>query len=111
MAGDVVGTPTYMSPEQCTGGALGPTSDIYALGCVMYEVFAGRPPFTADSYCEMVRQHLADMPSRLPFVQPSTSISPVLEAIIFKTMAKEPGQRYQSTAQIKRELQAIASSD
>jgi DNA-binding NarL/FixJ family response regulator/tRNA A-37 threonylcarbamoyl transferase component Bud32 len=106
MAGEVVGTPKYMSPEQCMGKDLQATSDIYSLGCVMYEVFTGAPPFDADSFYEMVRHHVDHSPSRLPF-RAAPEIPAKLEAIILKSMAKDPSQRYQSTAQLKEELLAV----
>jgi DNA-binding NarL/FixJ family response regulator len=106
---EIVDTPKYMSPEQCIGGELDARSDIYALGCVMYEVFGGQPPFKADNFYDMVRQHVDVAPSRLPFFQLSEYFSPVLESIVFKALAKEPDQRYQSTAELKIELQAVAS--
>ncbi len=109
MAGEVVGTPKYMSPEQCMGRELNTSSDIYALGCVMYEVFTGQPPFDADSFYEMVRQHVDHDPSRLPF-RASPEISPKLEAIILKSLSKDPSQRQQSTAQLKEELLQVSAA-
>lgn len=106
--GYVVGTPSYMSPEQCLGQELDSRSDIYSLGCVMYEVFTGKPPFSAPTYFELVRQHIEDAPSREPFAA-ATGFSPVLEAIILKCLAKEPAMRYQSARQIKQELLAVAA--
>lgn len=108
MTGEVVGTPKYMSPEQCMGKTLDARSDIYALGCVMYEVFTGMPPFEADSFYEMVRQHVDDVPSHLPFADPSLKIPVGLEAIIFKTLQKDPALRQQTAAQLKLELIALA---
>jgi DNA-binding NarL/FixJ family response regulator/tRNA A-37 threonylcarbamoyl transferase component Bud32 len=106
MAGEVVGTPKYMSPEQCMGKDLQASSDIYALGCVMYEVFTGGPPFDADSFYEMVRQHVDHNPSRLPF-RACPEIPSKLESIIFKSLAKDPTARYQSAAQLKEDLLAV----
>lgn len=106
--GYVVGTPSYMSPEQCQGQELDSRSDIYSLGCVMYEVFTGKPPFSAPTYFELVRQHIEDAPSREPFAA-ATGFSKVLEAIILKCLAKEPAMRYQSARQLKQELLAVAA--
>jgi len=110
MTGEVVGTPKYMSPEQCMGKELDARSDIYALGCVMYEVFTGKPPFEADSFYEMVRQHVDILPSKLPFLQPAMPIPSALEAIIFKTLQKDPNLRHQSAAQLKNELLSLNRS-
>jgi serine/threonine-protein kinase len=74
----------------------------------MYEVFTGMPPFEADSFYEMVRQHVDDVPSHLPFADPSLKIPVGLEAIIFKTLQKDPALRQQTAAQLKLELIALA---
>lgn len=71
--GEVIGTPRYIRPEQCTGKELDARSDIYALGCVMYECFTGKATFDGDSFYDMVRLHLNEAPSRLPFFQPGVS--------------------------------------
>jgi serine/threonine protein kinase len=113
MTGEVVGTPKYMSPEQCMGKELDARSDIYALGCVMYEAFTGKPPFDADTFYEMVRQHVDDLPSRVPFRKlslNSVKVPPELEAIAFKALEKDPDQRYQTAALLKKDLLAVALS-
>ncbi|CAN5351799.1 hypothetical protein BH11CYA1_BH11CYA1_13600 [soil metagenome] len=102
--GEVVGTPRYMSPEQCTGKELDARSDIYALGCVMYECFSGKPAFDGDSFYELVRRHLNEPPSSLPFFQPGVSLPQGLVEIIFKALEKNPENRYQSAEEM---LQAI----
>jgi DNA-binding NarL/FixJ family response regulator/tRNA A-37 threonylcarbamoyl transferase component Bud32 len=107
MTGEIIGTPKYMSPEQCMGKKLDATSDIYALGCVMYEVFTGLPPFNANSFYDMVRQHVDETPSRLPFDQASVNVPAKLEAIVFKALEKERSSRQQTTAQLKRELLGV----
>ncbi|MBS2008124.1 MAG: protein kinase [Cyanobacteria bacterium SZAS TMP-1] len=107
MTGEVVGTPKYMSPEQCMGKELDPRSDIYSLGCVMYEVFTGRPPFEADTFYEMVRQHVDMPPPQGPFARPRMFLPPALIATILKCLQKDPGKRYQSTNQLQKELAAI----
>jgi serine/threonine-protein kinase len=94
--GEVMGTPRYMSPEQCTGKELDARSDIYALGCVMYECFTGKPTFDGDSFYDMVRLHLNETPSRLPFFQPGVNHPKELVDIIFKALNKNPDDRYQS---------------
>ncbi len=98
--GEVVGTPSYMSPEQCTGHELDARSDIYALGCVMYECFTGKPTFDGDSFYEMVRLHLNETPSRLPFFQPGVNHPKELVDIIFKALNKNPDDRYQSAEEM-----------
>ncbi len=109
LAGQVMGTPRYMSPEQYMGKELDSRSDIYALGCVMYEVFTGKPPFSATGYFELVRQHVEDLPSHEPFA-PLIDFSPALEEIIFKCLEKDPDFRYQSAEQLNYQLANIGSS-
>jgi DNA-binding NarL/FixJ family response regulator len=100
MTGEVVGTPRYMSPEQCTGRELDARSDIYALGCVMYECFTGKPTFEGDSFYDMVRQHVNDAPSRLPFFQPHISVPKALVELIFKALKKDPNDRFQTAEEM-----------
>ena len=98
--GEVIGTPRYMSPEQCTGKELDARSDIYALGCVMYECFTGKPTFDGDSFYDMVRLHLNGTPSRLPFFQPGVNHPKELVDIIFTALQKKPDDRYQSAEEM-----------
>lgn len=106
MTGEVVGTPRYMSPEQCTGRELDARSDIYALGCVMYECFTGKPTFDGDSFYDMVRQHVNEMPSRLPFFQPGISLPKELVEVIFKALRKDPDERFQTAQEMETALKA-----
>ena len=105
--GEVVGTPRYMSPEQCTGKELDARSDIYAIGCVMYECFTGKPTFDGDSFYDMVRLHLNETPSRLPFFQPGVSHPKELVEIIFKALNKNPDDRYQSAEEMLEALSKV----
>jgi DNA-binding NarL/FixJ family response regulator/tRNA A-37 threonylcarbamoyl transferase component Bud32 len=107
MTGEVVGTPRYMSPEQCTGKDLDPRSDIYSLGCVMYEAFSGVPTFDGDSFYDMVRQHLHTEPSRLPFIQPNVNVPPELVEVIFTALKKDPSERFQTAQIMKAALEAV----
>jgi serine/threonine-protein kinase len=108
--GEVVGTPSYMSPEQCTGKELDARSDIYALGCVMYECFTGKTTFNGDSFYEMVRLHLNENPSRLPFFQPGVNHPRELVDIIFKALNKNPDDRYQSAEEMLHALNKVPIS-
>lgn len=107
--GEVVGTPRYMSPEQCTGKELDARSDIYALGCVMYECFTGKATFDGDSFYDMVRLHLNEAPSRLPFFQPGVSHPKELVEIIFKALNKNPDDRYQSAEEMLEALNKVST--
>jgi eukaryotic-like serine/threonine-protein kinase len=101
--GQIFGTPLYMSPEQCQGKKPDHRSDIYSLGCVMYEVLCGAPPLLGDSSLNTIYKHVNDLP--LPFSQiKDINIPKELEAIIFKALAKEPENRYQSANELRAAL-------
>ncbi len=101
--GDVFGSPLYMSPEQCRGDKVDLRSDIYSLGCVMYETLTGKPPFTEESPIKLVLNHLYDEP------QPIPNINPMLERIIFACLEKKPSARYANAAKLKRDLVRFVS--
>jgi len=92
--GTVVVTPTYMSPEQARGEPLDRRSDIYSLGTVLYELLAGRLPFTAENLLELVHEVVHEEPPPLRRFNPA--VSPALEQAVLRSLAKDPGQRYQS---------------
>ncbi|MEX1096270.1 MAG: serine/threonine-protein kinase [Planctomycetales bacterium] len=96
--GQVFGTPAYMSPEQAEGRmeAVGPASDIYAVGAILYELLAGRPPFVGDTAVSVLRQVIDDPPPPLREFNPD--VAPALEAICRRCLAKSPLKRY-ATAQ------------
>src|SRR6185503_12836296 len=106
--GAVMGTPTYMSPEQCKGtGNVDLRADIYSLGCILYELVTGRPPFKNLGAGELIgaHQHLKPDP-------PSTyapNISPEMEALIICLLQKDPAKRVQSAPELARQLAKIAS--
>jgi serine/threonine protein kinase len=102
--GDIVGSPLYMSPEQCRGEKLKQQSDIYSLGCVMYEVLTGNPPFTGPNPVMVILQHLNDRPARF---NKSLDVPAVLEAIVFKCLEKLPADRYQSIDDLRSDLRAF----
>ena len=91
--GIVMGTPAYMSPEQCEGrGNVDPRTDIYALGILLYEMLAGQVPFRGEGYGEVLVQHMTQVPRR-----PSTIrgvIPPHLEAVCMRALEKRPSDRY-----------------
>jgi hypothetical protein len=101
----LLGTAPYLSPEQAQGGAVDERSDLYALGCVLYELLIGTPPFAGDRPSEVVARHL-----REPAVPPShrnPQVGPELDAVVLTALAKQPSRRYQSAAAMG---QALAGS-
>lgn len=98
----VWGSPLYFSPEQAAGQAPSPASDVYSLGVVMYEMLAGRPPFVAKTAETLARLHREAMPQPLGELNPK--VTPDLEQIIMKVLAKEPAARYRTADQLGRVL-------
>ena len=105
MAGTVIGTPKYISPEQGLGNPADIRSDIYSLGVVMYEMATGQIPFKADTAISMIRHHIYDTiipPSKL-----NPDIPPGFESIIIKCLQKEPNQRYANPNELMEDLDAF----
>jgi serine/threonine-protein kinase len=88
-AATAIGTPRYMSPEQARGARISAASDVYGVGVVLYEMLAGRPPFVGDSAVEVAVRHLNDPPPPLP-----ENVPPELAAVVERSLAKDPGQRF-----------------
>jgi serine/threonine protein kinase len=103
--GEVFGSPHYMSPEQCRGNTADQRSDIYAMGCLIYETLVGTPPFVSEDLVEILSAHLSDDPPMLPALKGTEDyIRHRMEAIICKCMAKDPSARYQNAHQLKQDL-------
>ncbi|MFH1532928.1 MAG: protein kinase [Pseudomonadota bacterium] len=107
-AGEVLGTPVYMSPEQHRGERADNRSDIYSLGLVIHEMMTGRPPFFARSMAELKQMHLHDPASPVNTVRPSAAIPRKLQGILDRALAKDPDDRYQAVTEIRRDLEALA---
>lgn len=100
--GAVMGTPYYMSPEQCRGESLDARSDVYSLGAMLYEMLAGAPPFTASNSTGVIAKHLTETPRPLP---KDSRVPPALEAAMIRALAKDPEERQQDASAFSRELQ------
>src|SRR5438445_7551517 len=97
--GIAVGAPAYMSPEQAAAsGRVDERSDIYSLGCVLYEMLAGEPPFTGPSAESIVRQHLAAAPPQVSAMR--AAVSPAIEQAISRALAKTPADRFATAAEL-----------
>ena len=106
-AGLAIGTPAYMSPEQATGEhSLDARSDLYSLGCVLYEMLAGEPPFSGPNPQVILARMLTEQPRPLGSVR--QGLPPAIERIVSGAMARSPADRYPSVADLSRDLEAVA---
>ncbi len=105
--GIVMGTPYYMSPEQCKGEHLDPRSDVYSLGVTLYEMLAGGPPFVSKTVTGVVAKHLTEAPP--PFAR-DLDVPMALEAVIQRSLAKDPAARQATAAELSKELQQALSA-
>lgn len=104
----VIGTPEYMSPEQAQGKTPGPVSDVYSAGVVLYEMAAGRLPFSAEDRSRIPQMHVSEPPP--PVRSGNPSIPESLEKAILKAMDKNPRRRFQSAGHLAAEFQRIVST-
>jgi eukaryotic-like serine/threonine-protein kinase len=105
----VIGTAQYLSPEQARGEKVDARSDVYSLGCVLYEILTGEPPFVGDSPVAVAYQHVREDP--VPPSQRHEGISPELDAVVLKALAKNPENRYQSAAEMRSDLVKVHSGE
>lgn len=106
--GDVFGSPAYMSPEQCLGFMLDERSDLYSLGCTIYETITGSTLFSADNPVQMVVKQIHDEPPALPSEYRGNRLARSLDEIIFHCLDKDQKQRYQSARELKEDLAGIS---
>jgi len=103
----VIGTAQYLSPEQARGEAVDARSDVYAAGCVLFELLVGHPPFVGDSPVSVAYQHVREDPKAPSDVNPE--VPPAVDAIVLKALAKNPLNRYQSAQEMRADaLRAVA---
>jgi beta-lactam-binding protein with PASTA domain/tRNA A-37 threonylcarbamoyl transferase component Bud32 len=98
----VIGTAQYLSPEQARGETVDARSDLYSTGCLLYELLVGRPPFVGDSPVSVAYQHVRETP--LPPSQLDPEISPEIDAVVLKALAKDPSERYQTAREMKDDI-------
>ena len=98
----VLGTASYLAPEQARSEPVDGRADLYALGCVLYEMVTGRPPFVGDSAVSVASKHVLEVPA--PPSSLNRDVSPDLEAVILRALAKDPEDRYASADEMRRDL-------
>lgn len=109
---EVIGSPLYMSPEQCLGKQeQDGRSDIYSLGCLMYEALTGQAPIRERSVLGIMYKHINELPRHFDVAAPGMKIPPALEAVIFTALAKNPDDRYQTMADLRLALEASIAGD
>lgn len=108
LTGGTFGTPSYMSPEQCLGFKLDERSDIYSLGCLMYEVATGHPPFSGENPIQIVVSHIEKVP---PLWSKKKQHLPGLESVVFKCLEKDKEERYQSVQQLLTDLGRLSAGE
>ncbi len=96
LAGAILGTPLYISPEQVQNRQVNQQSDLYALAVVLYEIFAGRPPFQGDNVQGILMQHLIEVPTAPHLINPQ--LPPALSEVLLKGLAKKPQERFSSAS-------------
>src|SRR5918996_3183222 len=103
----IQGTPPYVAPEQARGGRADPRSDVYSLGCVLFEMLAGRPPFVGDGASSVIMQHLERPP---PLVSDFRDDVPShVDDVVRRALAKEPARRYQSAGEFRSDIDRVAA--
>lgn len=109
--GEVIGSPLYMSPEQCLGKRLDFRSDLYSLGCLMFETLTGNPPFVGDSIVSIMMKHQTEKAMTLKEATLGQSFPIQIEQIVSKLLAKNPVERYQSVTDLKDDLVAYKAGE
>ncbi|MGM0575238.1 MAG: serine/threonine-protein kinase [Myxococcota bacterium] len=107
--GTVLGTPSYMAPEQLEGKEVGPATDQYALGAVLYQMLVGRVPFRGDTMANLITKHLTETPEPPGQVAPDAGLPPALEAVVLRCLAKNPSERFEDMAALVAALDAVAA--
>ncbi len=104
--GAIFGTPHYMSPEQAMGKELNPKSDVYSCGVILYQLLTGLVPFKAETFMGVLTQHINAAPVAPSELAPDRGIPAVLEAVVLRALAKDPGHRQGSMADLQAALES-----
>lgn len=104
-AGEVCGSPVYMSPEQCQGLELDRRSDIYSMGIVLYETLTGRLPFLGKTMVETMTKHIGENPPTFAEIRPDLYIPERLESVVFRCLQKDRNERHQTMEDLKKDLE------
>jgi beta-lactam-binding protein with PASTA domain/tRNA A-37 threonylcarbamoyl transferase component Bud32 len=102
----VLGTASYLSPEQAQSQPVDPRSDIYSLGCVVYEMLTGQPPFTGESPVSIAYKHVRE--SALPPGRKNPDVPESFDAVVMKSLAKNPANRYQNADELRQDLERLS---
>jgi serine/threonine protein kinase len=109
-AGDLLGTPQYMAPEQINGGAIDGRTDVYALGCLMYEMVTGRMPFEAPTVVALLSKHILEMPVPPSQRRPELGLPPSIDLLVLGSMAKEPHARYPTMEALGEQIATVLAT-
>ena len=105
----VIGTAQYLSPEQARGETVDSRSDIYSAGCLLYELLTGRPPFIGDSPVAVAYQHVREQP--VPPSRLDPEVTPDIDAIVLKSLEKDPNDRYQTAAEMRDDILRVLNGE
>lgn len=105
--GEVCGSPSYMSPEQCRGLRLDYRTDLFSLGCVFYELLTGRPPFFGEDPIETILKQISETPTEVRLEGIDPQVVSKVNAVLFRALAKDREQRYQSIDEMRADIENI----
>jgi CheY-like chemotaxis protein/tRNA A-37 threonylcarbamoyl transferase component Bud32 len=108
--GECFGTAHYMSPEQCMGRNLDVRSDIYSMGCIMYEVLSGKAPFVGDNVLDTFQKQIHQPALAFSVMQPDCEIPDQLESLVMKALRKDAAERHQSMSELRQDLIATRTA-
>ncbi len=106
--GHALGSPPYMSPEQCRGIVVDKRADVYSMGCLMYEALTGRVPLEGETIVETMYKQVHELPKSLDGVEADVRLVERIEKILFRALSKDPNSRQQSMDELKHELEALS---